>query len=60
VTVPVPPYPVYVSPDGVHEQYATSPSHEVRLKFAGWHRAREPRKRKAGGDLSRWKKPATN
>jgi hypothetical protein len=56
-----PRYPVYVSPDGKNEQFATSPAREVQLKHAGWRLKSEPRKRKnPSGDLSRWQQPATN
>jgi hypothetical protein len=29
-------YPVYVSPDGKHEQVAATPVRQVQLKHAGW------------------------
>jgi hypothetical protein len=56
----VPQYPLYTSPDGQHQQFAPSRSRQVQLEHAGWRRTREPRKKKTGGDLSRWKKPATD
>lgn len=54
-------YPVYVSPDGEKEQFATSPAREVQLRHAGWRLKSEPRKKKTpSGDLSRWQQPTTN
>ena len=29
-------YPVYVSPDGNHEQAAPTPADRVRLRYLGW------------------------
>lgn len=29
-------YPVFVSPDGDHEQVAPTPADQVRLRYRGW------------------------
>lgn len=55
----MPQYPVYESPDGEHEQIASTPAREVHLKHAGWRLKREPRRRTPRRDLSNWKKPDT-
>lgn len=38
-------YPVYRSPDGTAEQVAATPAREVQLKFAGWVKIRQPRRK---------------
>lgn len=43
-------YPVYVSPDGEHEQAAGSPAQRVRLEFAGWRLKTEPRRKKTSSE----------
>lgn len=40
-----PVYPVYRSPDGESEQIAATPAREVQLKFAGWQKVTQPRKK---------------
>ena len=40
-----PAYPVYRSPDGESEQIAATPAREVQLKFAGWRKVTQPRKK---------------
>ena len=47
-------YPVYISPDGQHEQAAGSPAVRVRLEHAGWRLKTEPRRKKTrGSDVTR-------
>lgn len=38
-------YPVYRSPDGESEQIAATPARETQLKFAGWQKVTQPRKK---------------
>lgn len=38
-------YPVYRSPDGESEQIAATPAREAQLKFAGWQKITQPRKK---------------
>lgn len=45
-----PNYPVYVSPDGEHEQAVSSPAQQVRLTHAGWRLKTAPRRRKPLGE----------
>jgi hypothetical protein len=40
-----PAYPVYRSPDGKREQIAPNPAREVQLRFAGWVKVTQPRKK---------------
>lgn len=40
-----PAYPVYRSPDGKSEQIAATPAREVQLKFDGWKKVTQPRKK---------------
>lgn len=40
-----PAYPVYRSPDGESEQIAATPARETQLKFAGWTKVTQPRKK---------------
>jgi hypothetical protein len=40
-----PAYPVYRSPDGKREQIAPNPAREVKLRFDGWTKVTQPRKR---------------
>lgn len=40
-----PAYPVYRSPDGTREQIAPTPAREVELKFRGWTKVTQPRKK---------------
>ena len=55
-----PVYPVFVSPDGEHEQVASSPAAQVRLRHAGWRLKTAPRSKKprTGGDTGRPPLPA--
>lgn len=41
----VPAYPVYRSSDGKREQIAPTPAREVELKFRGWTKVTQPRKK---------------
>lgn len=51
-------YPIYVSPDGKHEQAAGSPTTRVRLEHAGWRLKTEPRRKKPrGADVTRPSQP---
>lgn len=40
-----PAYPVYRSPDGESEQIAATPRRETQLRFAGWRKVTQPRKK---------------
>jgi hypothetical protein len=40
-----PAYPVYRSPDGESEQIAPTPRREAQLRFAGWRKVTQPRKK---------------
>ena len=40
-----PAYPVYESPDGKTTQVAATPAREAQLKFAGWRKVTQPRKK---------------